>query len=270
MCILSSSKNFLQEMMKVGEAKSASSDFITVAQMIVRFGYSGFLAGHRPSEFFKYYDKPDEAIIDGCIASVAEALKLAGSVREPVFAIEFNIPQKSNTSEKVTWDIEQIILLDNREDSEYHTFGDALGEGDFPLNEWFWGSYKNVQTGEYKNKDGETKTRFMAVPVEVFANEAEAKATLGSGSNVAKSNSQWSDTLIANHAEPENFESFNGEEIRENYNKMMETKEKPYSGAPDLPDGDLTPPKIKQYLAQADMYNCTSDDITTVVDFIPF
>lgn len=266
---MSSSQDFLKKMMEVGEANSASQDFITVARMIIKPGYSGFLADHRPIEFFRAYDKPDQNTVDACIASVAELLQLAGSKRDPVFAFLFNMPVDTNTAEKVTWEIEQVTLLDTRKDTddhvnEYKIFTNAMFAGDFPLNEWFWGSYKNVETGEYVNGAGEDKKRFVAFPVEVFANEAEARASAPE-SNAAKSDSQWSDTVKANYPDIAIFKE-NYEQILGAYDKIKKG-ELPYTGASPLP-APSTPPKQKQYLA--DMFDCATSDIDIILAMPPF
>ncbi len=265
------SKDFLQKMMAVGEKKSASTDFINVAKMIIKTGYSGFLTGHRPIEFFRSYDNPDESIVDGCIASVAELLQSAGSKRGPVFAFLFYMPLDTNTAEKVTWNIEQVEMMDNKADTDdkvntYQVFTSAIAGGEFPLNEWFWGSYKNIKTGEYTNDKGEIKPSYTSVPVEVFASEAEAKAMLDSSSNVAKPNSQWSDTLRANHPDISMFEE-NFSEIAGS-NEKIQKGELPWTDAPPLPK-PATAPKLKAYLAN--LYDCAPDDIDIVLaSVIPF
>jgi hypothetical protein len=232
---MSNSTDFLNEMLKAGEKHSAS-EFVTVAKMIVKLGYSGFLAGHRPSEFFKPYGNQDDA--KRVAKEVTDRLKKAGSTREAKFAILLSVPQETNTSDKVTWDIEQIVFIDNREDSEYQIFVSALEDSHVPIDEWFWGTYKNVEAGEYE-KGGETKTRYISLPVQKFADEQAARAAAGNGASKAADNSQWSDKARAKLF-PNGISESEQEEIYKFYLQVLNGtpwpgRELPYE--PNAPDG---------------------------------
>jgi hypothetical protein len=198
-----SSNDFLNRMLEAGEKHSASDEFLTVAKMIIRFGYSGFLAGHKPADLFVTYEDPNDA--DKCADTVTEKLASLGSSRKAVFAIEFNIPEADNTSTLVTWDINQVTLKDNKEGSEYRLLVDAIKESSCPISEWFWGSYKNIPTGEYE-KNGETKKRYMSLPVDVFANEEAARQSAGASGSVGVIEKPWSDKVLAQYDPPGSFE----------------------------------------------------------------
>jgi hypothetical protein len=260
-----SGKDFLNKMLSAGEEHSASVEFTNVARMKISFGYSGYLKGHRPSEFFKPYGNPEDA--KRVAAEVSERLAAAGSKRKAVIGALLNIPADTNTSGLVTWDIEQVAMIDNRETSEWKIFVNSLEEGDFPINEWFWGSYKNVETGTYQNAAGEPKKRYLSVPVEVFANEADAIAAAGSSAAVVVT-SKWSEVARANYTELSALDNLAGE--------ILEWLEKakngiPYANQPDnypLPK-PLTPPAATKYIAE--LYSIAPADIDLMAqNEVPF
>ncbi len=258
-----SSKDFLDKMRASGEAHSADSEFINVAKMIIKFGYSGFLAGHRPSEFFKPFGSQEDA--DRVAAEVSARLKEMGSKREAVFAIFFNIPSDTNTSTLVDWSIEQITFADQKEKSEYNLFFASLNEGSFPINEWFWGSYKNVPTGEYE-KDGEKKKRYLSLPVEKFVNEAAARQTVGNsgGDSQASDDSKWSDLARATFEDNMSTLEASIGEIRNWYKQVADGKK--MTGY-DLPI-PLTPVTVKKQIADA--YTIETSDVDIVLAETPF
>lgn len=252
----------MELMLKAGEEASADSEFITVARMILRFGYSGFLSGHKPSEFFKSYAKPEDN--EDVADEVSVVLAAAGSKRAASFGIEFEVPQGTNTSTLVTWDIKKIIMIDNRDNSEYQILIAALNEGQFPIGEWFWGSYKSVETGEYKNDAGETKKRFLPVPVEKFANEMDAKATVIGGKEAASTDTKWSDTARANYPDTNDIEKLSEEIL-----KWLDKAKEGIAFNDDAENFPLptpsTPPSLKKYIA--DLYTIDASDIDLLIPF---
>lgn len=260
-----SSKEFLDQMRKAGEEHSEDQTFLTVAKMRIQFGYSGMLKGERPANFFKPYSNSNDA---GRVADeVTARLKEAGSQRAAIFAISFSIPEETNTGELVTWDIEQITFTKKDKESEYQILFNAISEGDFPIGEWFWGSYQNQVVGEYE-KEGVTKKRYLSLPVEKFADEAAAHAAVSiSGSGMAN---KWSAVLLKNYPDPDVFNKNVGDIVAA-WGKI-ENNEPPWTGAPELPVPPMppTPSKmekhadaLKQYLA--DLFDCAPADIEIVL-----
>lgn len=254
--VTSSSSEFLKSMKEAGEKHSAKPEFVTIAKIKIQFGYSGYLAGHRPSELFKLFSKVEDA--EACALSVTARLAELGSKREAVAAVMFLVPEESNLSTLVTWNIEQVVMLDTKEDSEYQLFFSALSDADFPINEWFWGSYKNDVVGSYE-KDGATKKKYLSLPVEAFANEAEARKA--SGSEVASSSSKWSELAQATY-------EGNMEILENDADNMLGFLEKIKAGDnSDFPNRPLptllNPVTAKQYIA--DIYVVETSDIDQLI-----
>lgn len=257
---MSSSSEFLKSMKEAGEKHSAPPEFVTIAKIKIQFGYSGYLAGHRPSELFKLFDKVEDA--EACALSVTARLAELGSKREAVAAVMFSVPEESNLSTLVTWNIKQVVMLDTKEDSEYQLFWSALSDADFPINEWFWGSYKNDVVGSYK-KSGVTKKKYLSLPVEVFANEAEAKKASGIDAVSTSSMSKWSELA------QETYEG-NMEILENDANNMLGFLEKIKAGDnSDFPNrplpSPLNPVTAKQYIA--DIYTIETSDIDQLIPF---
>jgi hypothetical protein len=254
-----SSKDFLEQMREAGEKYSEELTFLTVARMKIQFGYSGFVTGERPANFFKPFEDPkdSERVSDEVTARLAKA----GSKRKAVLAILFTIPEITNTNEKVTWDIEQVTFTSKNEDSEWQILFDTLAEGEFPIGEWFWGSYKNEVVGEYE-RDGETKKRYLSLPVDKYKDEATAKAA--SGSSSASANSQWSETARANYPDLSVLD-----ELADEINEWLEKAKKGIPFNNDAENYPLpvpnTPPRSKAYVAE--IYNIESADIDIMIPF---
>jgi hypothetical protein len=253
-----SGNDFLNKMREAGEKYSEDPVFLTVAKMRIQLGYSGFVTGERPANFFKPYGDPKDAkrVSD----EVSERLSEVGSKRAAVFAVLFDIPEETNTGAKVDWDIKQVAFVSNDDESEYQIFFSALAEGDFPINEWFWGSYKNLVVGEYE-KDGETKKRYLSVPVEKFANEAAARAAASASGEQATTNSKWSETAQATYEG--NMASL--EDTADELLKYLELLKKgtPFPGY-DLPQ-PLTPVSAKKQIAE--IYGIETTDIDLLIPF---
>lgn len=252
-------KEFLKQMREAGEEHSASQDFLTVAKMRIQFGYSGFVSGERGESFFKPYGNPKDA---GRVAlEVTERLKGSGSKQDSVFAILLDVPEETNSGEKVKWSIKQVTFTNNDEDSEYQTLFNALDESDCPINEWFWGSYKNIVTGTYE-KDGVMKKRYLSLPAEHFKNEADAMASVGG--KVGSTSSHWSDFALGIYDSANDIEKLS--------DQVLDWYEKAKKGIAYNDDAEnfplpvpLTPPAAKGYIAE--IYQIEPGDIDLMVPF---
>jgi hypothetical protein len=258
-----SSKEFLDAMRKAGEKYSEEIVFLTVARMRIQFGYSGLVAGERAANFFKPFGNPEDAkrVSD----EVTARLKEIGSKREAVLAILLDIPEETNSGEKVTWDMEQVTFISNKEDSEWQILFNALEENDIPIDEWFWGSYKNEVVGEYE-RDGETKKRYLSIPVEKFDDETAAQAA--SNQATGSSTSQWSEKARATYDDMNKLEGM-ADEILAWFRKAQEGI--PFGNDAEsypLPE-EATLPKLKKYIANH--YDIEPSDIDILSSLvIPF
>jgi hypothetical protein len=259
------SNEFLKRMKEAGEKYHEETPFVTVARMKIQFGYSGMVAGERAANFFKPCGNSEEET-KRVSAEVSARLKKKGS-NQVKFAVMLRIPEETNTSTLVTWDIEQVTFANKAEDSEYQILFNTLFEGDFPIDEWFWGSYKNEEVGKYKNREGETKKRYLSIPVDIYPDEATAKEAIVTSGDGAYDDSQWSDTARANYNEIDTLEKLSDE--------INDWLQKAKKGIPFNDDSknyplpvlsqNMTEDIAKEYIAQ--IYECEPADIDLLVPF---
>lgn len=273
-----SSKDFLKRMKEQAEeAGYSGGGGGTVAKILIELGLHRYVKDHDFWSFFKPLGDGDNEM-NRVGEELSARLQKAGCNDNPVFGIKITIKKDVIGRDAFKKDLEEFIP--SWQEDAFGLIFDAVETLDLPFNEIFYGrfQYKSNPFHVKKGEAGKTevdqngKARFPSIrlPIEKFVNETEARAAV-SGSSSTNVASQWSDELRKNHIDPDiNFLKDNQDDIQQTYNLMMETKEKPYSGAPELPVGLLTPPKIKQYLADKYMWNCTSDDIDIVLNAAPF
>jgi len=274
--VFMSSKDFLKRMKEQAEeAGYSGGGGGTVAKILIELGLHRYVTGHDFWAFFKPLgDGDNEMIRVG--EELSARLQAAGCSDKPQLGLKITIFKDALGRDPFKTDLQEFIP-DWQDGFELVT--DAIETLDLPFGKVFYGRFQYKSNPHFVKKgdagkteiDQNGKSRFPSIrlPIEKFTSEAEAQAAVGNSS--ANFASQWSDQLRANHIDPDaNFLRDNQSDIQKTYDLMVKTKEKPYSGAPDLPDGLLTLPKIKQYLGHPHMWNCTSEDIDIVLSATPF
>ncbi|MHC4752871.1 MAG: hypothetical protein ACYTFW_23750 [Planctomycetota bacterium] len=197
-----SSKDFLDRMRKAGEKYSGGGGGGVIGRIKVEFGLHRYVAGH---DFWSFW-KPaaDEAELVSVNEELVGRLQKAGCSDNPAFGVKVTIdknvlgrdePYKANLQEFIpAWQEDSFEMIMN-----------YLEEANLPTSEWFWGrvQYKAnphfVKQGEAGKKEtdqnGNPRFPSVRVPVEKFADEAAARAsvTASDSSNVTSDDSKWSD-----------------------------------------------------------------------------
>jgi hypothetical protein len=280
--------SFLERMLKAGEENSAKPVTTTIAKMMISFGYSGYVKGHRTDAVFQPFSDPNDG--EKVAAEVSDFISTNGGRSKAVFGMLISVPKDTVLSFNSEWDKSRFIDRFSEEE-DFDMVIETMNDLSINPGKWTWCEYETPESlsavakgdkGKYeKKKDGvgtgEMVFPRIMVPTEKFPNEMAAQAAVGQKSGaVASTDSQWSDKLRANH-DPVTFEK-NVEEIQQTYKLIKRTNAKPWEGAPELPRFDddekegakIPSPLIKQYLAHENLYNCESADIDIALSMTPF
>lgn len=270
-----SSKDFLDRMRKAGEKYSGGTGAGIIGRVLIETGLHRYVTGH---EFWSFW-KPvlDEKEIDTIGSELSKRLQEAGCTDEPTFGIKITIKADVlSKTEPYKADLQEFIPA--WQEDAFNLICDAIEKANLPVGEIFFGQvqYKANPFHVKKGNAGKTeidqngKARFPSIrlPVEKFANEAEARAAAGGSSGAsasASTSSQWSDTLRSNYPDLATFD-LNIANIQVGWDKIVEN-ELPWKDAPALPQPSTTP-NLKRYLAG--LFDCASEDIDIVINMTPF
>lgn len=265
------SKEFLARIREIGKEFSGGGGGGVVSRMIIETGYHRYVDGHDFWSFWKPCNPENKEDCERIAAELNNRLREAGSSDSVSFG--FKVTIKKDVLGRDAWAGNKQEFAPEWQD-HYNLIEAALEEaGNIPVNEEFWGraefkadpyALSKGEDGKKKGKDGVKRFPSVSVPVQVYANETEARAAAGGGSSSSgpANNSHWSDKALASYADTSGPSEMVVKEILDHLENAK--KSIPIHDSMPLPT-PATPPKIKQYIADA--YDVEVADLDQMIPF---
>ncbi len=267
---MSKSADFLKRLKEEAEESGYSGGGAgTVARIIIELGLHRYVAGNEFWSFWKPLgDGENEMARVG--KELTDRLKNAGCADSPQFGAKITIKKDAIGRDPFKADLMEFIP--DWQDG-FELIVDAVNTLALPFNEVFYGRFQYKPNPHFVKKGEAGKTEIdqkgvarypsIRLPIEIFANEAVARAAAG-GSPQTTSNTKWSHTAQASYPDVSEIENTSGE--------ILAWFEKAKEGVAYNNDAENfplpvppTPPALKKYIA--DLYFLEPGDIDMLIPF---